>query len=116
MQKKGRYLTLKVFLDDMRDCPDGFTLARSYEACLLLLDTQDVDVLSLDHDLGSEKTGYDVCKYVVEKWFLGQSQQPIEIFLHTDNPVGRDNMYQLLSRYKPENVSIYRHKATPKKT
>jgi hypothetical protein len=102
---------MNVFLDDVRDCPPGFTLARTYDECIALLRENDVDTLSLDHDLGQDNpyagyvqpahTGYDVCKWIVEhdKW-------PKRIILHTANPVGRANMYQLLNRYKPDDVEL----------
>ena len=50
--------------------------------------------VDLDHDLGEAKTGYDICKFIVENQIpiLGYS-------LHTMNPVGRQNMNQLLSHY-----------------
>lgn len=50
--------------------------------------------IDLDHDLGEGKTGYDICKFIVENRYplLG-------CHLHTMNPVGMQNMYQLLSHY-----------------
>ena len=50
--------------------------------------------LDLDHDLGEAKTGYDICKFIVENQIsiLGYT-------LHTMNVVGRKNMEQLLSHY-----------------
>lgn len=51
-------------------------------------------IIDLDHDLGEEKTGYDICKWIVE------NKYPIVAFhLHTMNPVGYSNMRQLLSHY-----------------
>lgn len=94
---------INVYLDDVRDYPPGFVLARTYYECIELLQKHDVHILSLDHDLGDERTGYDVCKYIVE-----YNNWPDAIYLHTANPVGRDNMYQLLNRYKPEHVKLYR--------
>ena len=51
-------------------------------------------VLDLDHDLGEGKTGYDICKFIVT------NSIPIKhIHLHTSNPVGMQNMEQLLTHY-----------------
>lgn len=50
--------------------------------------------LDLDHDLGEEKTGYDICKFIIENQIL-----ILGYHLHTMNPVGRQNMEQLLSHY-----------------
>ena len=52
-------------------------------------------VLDLDHDLADEtETGYTVCKAIVE------NQIPIKgFYLHTKNPVGQKNMYDLMTHY-----------------
>ena len=51
-------------------------------------------VIDLDHDLGEEKTGYDICKYIIEN-----DIKITRVYIHSSNPVGRFNMYQLLHRY-----------------
>ncbi|MDQ0190619.1 cyclic-phosphate processing receiver domain-containing protein [Alicyclobacillus cycloheptanicus] len=94
---------IKLFLDDMRTCPDGYVLARNYDECILMLTACEVEVLSLDHDLGAARTGYDVAKWIVEK-----NRWPKQICFHTSNPVGRRNMQQLLQRYAPPYVAIDR--------
>lgn len=43
---------MHVFLDDYRACPKGFVLATNAEECLMLLREGDVDILSLDYELG----------------------------------------------------------------
>lgn len=60
----------------------NWALDRGYE---LLID--------LDHDLGEGKSGYDVCKYII------QNNIPCQYRIHSMNPVGRFNMNQLLQRY-----------------
>lgn len=107
-----------LYLDDIRYPPEGWTLVKTYSACIELLRTHEVHYLSLDHDLGEGEiigmpdifqfydglcTGYDVCKWMVEN-----SVWPTQaITLHTANPVGRNNMRQLLERYKPDHVRLY---------
>lgn len=51
-------------------------------------------ILDLDHDIGLGKTGYDICKYIVENQY-----QLLGFHIHSMNPVGASNMQQLLSRY-----------------
>lgn len=46
---------IHLFLDDYRRCPQGFTLARNAEECLLMLKECEVGILSLDFDLGPGK-------------------------------------------------------------
>ena len=43
---------IHVYLDDLRPCPQGFTLAKDVKECISLLQECEVDILSLDHDLG----------------------------------------------------------------
>lgn len=96
---------INVYLDDMRRCPQGFVLAKSATECIILLQESEVNILSLDHDLGwDEPTGYEVVKFIVEQRIF-----PKEIYIHTANPVGRMNMFQLLYRYKPEEVKLYNY-------
>lgn len=92
---------MKIFLDDIRLCPRGFTLAINYDECIKLLSNNHVEVISLDHDLGEQYTGYDVVKFMVENEIY-----PSIIYLHSSNPVGVKNMYELLDRYAPRNVDI----------
>lgn len=88
---------IHLYVDDVRDCPVGFTLARTYEEALHYLTTQPIDILSLDHDLGEDTyghiapTGYDLVKRMCEQGIAVR-----HIYLHTANPVGRDNMYETL--------------------
>jgi hypothetical protein len=97
---------MRVFVDDTRRPPsDEWILARNFDEAIHLLGTRDVIEVSLDHDLGIEsRSGYDICKWMVENdvW-------PRYVCVHTANPVGRDNMLQLLNHYAPEivNVSVY---------
>jgi hypothetical protein len=97
---------LRVFVDDTRTPPsDSWILANNFDEAIEFLRTRDVVELSLDHDLGYDsKSGYEICKWMVE-----HDVWPRYVRVHTANPVGRENMVQLLNHYKPEfvEVSIY---------
>ncbi len=88
---------INVYLDDLRDCPEGFTLARTFEDAVKLFENNEVNILTLDHDLGEDaegieiKNGYDFVKYFCEHGLRAN-----KIYHHTDNPVGRRNMYETL--------------------
>ena len=99
---------INVYLDHLRQCPDNFTLAKNALECRLLLLSNDVNILSLDHDLSETETGYDLCKWLVEAGQYNRNIYPKQIFLHTANGVGRDNMFKLLERYKPDWVKLHR--------
>ncbi|WP_331281326.1 cyclic-phosphate processing receiver domain-containing protein [Paenibacillus sp. UNC451MF] len=93
---------MNVFLDDQRACPEGFVLARSSEECGLLLQECEIDVLSLDYDLGwDQPTGMDVVRLMIST-----HRYPREIYLHSSSFVGRKNMYELLYQSKPESVKL----------
>jgi len=101
---------INIFMDDNRPCPDRFILARNASDCRLLLLENEVNILSLDHDLGDvdAETGYDFCKWLVEEGYTNSNIYPKVIYLHTGNGVGRDNMFKLLKRYKPDCVKLHR--------
>lgn len=87
-----------LYIDDLRT-PCTYiqnhykvTITRSYQEAINLL--EDFTIIDLDHDLGEEKTGYDICKYIVEN-----NIKITRVYIHSSNPVGRFNMYQLLHRY-----------------
>ncbi|MFF2532201.1 cyclic-phosphate processing receiver domain-containing protein [Brevibacillus sp. NPDC058079] len=88
---------INLYVDDLRDCPKGFVVARTMEEAIALLSQYDVHILTLDHDLGEDEngnllsTGYDLVKY-----FCEHGMRADKIYLHTDNGVGRENMYQTL--------------------
>lgn len=88
---------INLYLDDLRDCPEGFVIARCVEDAKKYLKEYDIDTLSLDHDLGTDDngnllpSGYDFVKYICEEGVCFN-----KIYIHTDNPVGRDNMYSTL--------------------
>lgn len=94
---------MKVFLDDKRPAPKGYLLVTSAKKCIKVLKEEKITVLSLDYNLGRKKsTGYIVVKYMVHKKLY-----PKKIIIHSNSQRGRLKMYQLLTRYKPENVPVY---------
>ncbi|AEI41500.1 cyclic-phosphate processing receiver domain-containing protein [Paenibacillus mucilaginosus] len=93
---------IHVYMDDWRACPPGFVLARSGEECLLLLKECEVDILSLDFDLGwGQPSGLDLVHAMIR-----DSLFPRRIFLHSSSPAGRQSMYQALYASKPESVEL----------
>jgi len=101
---------MKIYLDDVRDTPKGWTRTYTVKETIGHLMYGKVTELSLDHDLGAtdpDNTGYNVLKWMEEKmhltgddWFV-----PAAIFLHTDNPVGRERMKAALvsiEKYRSE--------------
>lgn len=84
---------MRIYLDDIRETPEGWT--RVYwpdEACALLA-TGDVEEISLDHDLGDDArgTGYDVIRWI-EEAVARRGFLPPRIRIHTADPVARARM------------------------
>lgn len=92
--------TVILFVDDIRKSPHrvGSVTARSYnEAINWMMDLHFMHyevIIDLDHDLGEKYSGYDICKWIVEQHY------PLKGFMiHSMNPVGVNNMRQLLTHY-----------------
>ena len=91
----GTYQSMRVWLDDARPMPEGWThhVTTANEA-IALLETGCVVSISLDHDLGEESvtgTGYTVACWIEEAAHEGRIK-PIEVALHSANPVGVTRM------------------------
>ena len=82
---------MKVYLDDMRPAPNDYQLARTYGDAIKLLKTGKVTHISFDHDLGTNKTGYDVLTWIEERVFNKIIKAP-KITIHTANPSAREKM------------------------
>lgn len=108
-----------LFVDDERNPNDPFwkkelpdlcgiiwVWVKTFEEAINLLKSGEVKVLSLDHDLGTEKTGYDIAKWIAEQAFY-HNIPPIDCRCHSANWVGRDNIYSAL-----QNAEKYWHDNT----
>lgn len=93
----------KLYVDDLRPCPEGWDVARNFHQAIVMLDTGDYDEVSLDHDIASfygnkEMTGYDVLQYLIMKKMEG-AKVPTIIRVHSANPVGVKKMQEDIDRY-----------------
>jgi hypothetical protein len=88
---------MKLFVDDVREPPDAtWTVVRSFDEAMQLLPrtTEYVTAVSLDHDLGTEKTGYDVALWLEEMVHVHGMIPPRLLKVHSANPVGRARIMQ----------------------
>lgn len=88
-----------LFIDDLRmpNINSGYEvfLARNYKEAIRALQEYNFDIVDFDHDLGENKTGYDIAKYIVENEIrLGDGFR-----IHSMNVVGVHNIYQLLTHF-----------------
>lgn len=96
---------MKVWLDDERTPPDdSWTWVGSAQSAIFFLENDDVEVISLDHDLGDESivgNGYKVISWIEEKTFTDDQYVPSEVILiHTQNSAARPRMQQSLNSIK----------------
>ncbi len=84
---------MRVYLDDERPTPVGWTRVYWPGEAIALLETGQVEELSLDHDLGDDArgTGYDVIVWIEEVVAL-RGFKPPKISVHSANPSARDKM------------------------
>ena len=84
---------MRVYLDDERTTPEGWTRVYWPDEAIALLETGQVRELSLDHDLGDDQrgTGYDVVLWVEEAVAL-RGFRPPRMRVHSANSSAREKM------------------------
>lgn len=97
---------MKLWLDDIRTPPVGWTWVKTADECIEALKAGGISYVSLDHDLadlhyggdyGKEKTGYDVVLFLEEN----PEYVPERINIHSLNPVGVDRMRKVCEKIAP---------------
>lgn len=116
---------VKIYVDDMRPAPEGWTLCRDYKEMVRTLDALErqcvpVTHVSLDHDLHPEHygvpqevwrmdhspvwtgtgvpTGRDCCLHILRLVADGSLDMPV-ITVHSSNRQGRANILELLASH-----------------
>lgn len=95
-------MSYKLFLDDIRAPPsEDWVLARSFtEACIILKTKGFPWLVSFDHDLGEENSGYDFAHVLIEEDLNNQTMpEDFDYDVHSQNPVGKKNIDALLGNY-----------------
>lgn len=94
---------INIFLDDLRETPDGFE--RTYNVAdtikSLVLNHNNVNILSLDNDLGeNEVEGYKVLDWLEKEVFENGNVKflPKTIRVHSANPVAAKRMKNIIER------------------
>lgn len=95
---------LCLWVDDLRPAPEGWHHAKSFDEAIKVILGEDVDEISLDHDLGDtqvpERTGYTIVVLLAERVASGLPI-PRRIHVHSANPVGRERIIGVIRRYMP---------------
>lgn len=94
---------MRIILDDRRSFSnyEKYNCVRTYQECIELISLfRSVSYISLDYDLGEQKTGLDVLIYMVE---CGCTVKHINI--HSDHSVGVAKMWDYAKEHFP-NASL----------
>lgn len=98
---------MNLFMDDVRVCPPGWTLARTVKEAQAHLSTGTVDRCSLDHDMGpcedcrdSTRTTCNHDGTYLVRWMVETGCWPKQKpTVHSDNPVGHGRMDDIIASY-----------------
>lgn len=99
---------MKLFVDDERPAPEGWTLAKTSREALTILnlahraDTP-LEAISLDHDLSTVMYEDDTTKPVMY-WMCENEWWPNELYVHTANPCGEEWLVGMAKRYAPQGT------------
>lgn len=84
---------MKLYLDDERETPPGWERVYNVPDCIAKLKAGGVEVVSLDHDLGTGLApGYEALVWIEKQVFTDPSYVPPKIMIHTANPSAREKM------------------------
>jgi hypothetical protein len=91
-----------MFLDDLRDPPEGeWVVVRSTMDAIALCHDGIPEFISFDHDLGGDDRSVDFIKWMIERDLdqPGFIPENFQYNIHSANPVGVQNIRALLDRY-----------------
>ena len=74
-------------------------VAKDYTDFCHIIREEVFDLICFDHDLGSDMTGYDCCKYMVDYYDSKGLNLP-QVFVQSANPVGKEKIYSYINSYK----------------
>ena len=99
---------VKVWVDDIRTPPDASWLwFKDSASALAWMGERHAaglgigDTMSLDHDLGGDDTTRPIVL-----WMCENEAWATDIRVHSANPVGREWLEGMVSRYAPEGTAV----------
>ena len=84
-----------LFVDDVREPPEGYVSARSSAEANAIIDGRGIPAfVSFDHDLGGDDTGMRVVDHIIGLVLDGKAELPegFSYAVHSANPVGANNI------------------------
>jgi len=114
---------MKLYIDDIREAPKGWTLARTVGQAIKLIEMfgKEIDEFSFDHDISHQvKVGKvsrpypcDECFCAVARYAVAyydhcyyneEVKDEIKTTIHTANPSGAGDLKTILVGFEPEYV------------
>ena len=89
-----------LWVDDIRDAPEGWDLARTYDEAIRILESNHYKTLSLDYYLTDESdkkswNGYDILLWLKKRQEKGE-YIPEKIFAHSSSMRAREMMIEFI--------------------
>ncbi|HGH7173059.1 TPA: cyclic-phosphate processing receiver domain-containing protein [Bacillus wiedmannii] len=89
---------MNVYMDDQRSCPYGYVPATTVECALQIVRDNEVNIISLDYNMGwRQKSGLDFVEV-----FCKEGLYVNEIHLHTNDVIGMHQMRKRIERGKEQ--------------
>jgi hypothetical protein len=85
---------MRIYVDDMRNPKtDGWVICRTYEGAVDIIEANwhNIEYVSLDHDLGTDLSGYDIA-VIIERLAFLHGGCHFTMNCHSANPVGCANI------------------------
>ncbi|KEK23579.1 cyclic-phosphate processing receiver domain-containing protein [Bacillus gaemokensis] len=89
---------MNVYMDDQSACPFGYVLATTVEIALNYVRDYNIDIISLDYNMGWGKE--NGLKFL--EIFCTQGLYVREIHLHTNDTIGMNNMLNRIKQGKEQ--------------
>ena len=99
---------MKLWIDDVRPAPEGYVWCKSVNEAKITIEEQEkialetgfgcwlVKIINIDHDAGDY--AFDGGDYIKLLVWLEETGRNYPIFIHSMNPVGRENMRAIIQR------------------
>ena len=103
---------LKLWVDDLRIEPADWVWAKTVTEAIRILDTQDVEEVSLDHDIthnfevdyhgGTNTFGCSETYEAVARFIAAKPGNVKRVHIHTSNPGGAQRMALIIGGAQPQ--------------
>jgi len=92
---------VKLFVDDVRNRPEGWYIARTVTDAIRILASMPVKEVSLDHDIAFQgRHGAELETFEGVAWYIAGmaiDKRPVIVYIHTANMLAAARMAQILS-------------------